>query len=509
METNDDVFNSGDVGETRRESQPKLPVYINLASFVSKKNIIHFIYCIMTVFTIITLYCSLSMVTMVKEIVHIKQERLNNLVNLAHKLNPQNLCLSIECIMYNSNSTNIKHATNGAWHNKNAQPLPDEFVTDVLNSSNGLFPKYTAVSITVNKLDTQDAPGTSIVFYISNLQYLNLGSSIIKDSLVISILFIIILYVTVIYFIEKNTVYEKHNYKYTVENKLQRNITESLYHEMINPLSVIDTIIKDIYATVYGDSYDKYNDKITFNEDRCELELKEVSCKGCKKCPLTKINYKDLLKNLDSYHPAISSSINRLFATINLVSGVKKIKYSNGSVPIYTIIENAISSANLLSVNKLKYTIENPEILNVYSVSGKLNNGDLLNILTIMITNSLEAYSDRITISADLKVNKLILHVKDNGRGIRDSHDKIITNINIFNYGSSSKDPNLKKSLLEKMLNFISLSFEQKQTTRGVGLFLNKELLKKCDGDILLESTSSKGTQFDIILPVKKTEKKV
>ena len=58
------------------------------------------------------------------------------------------------------------------------------------------------------------------------------------------------------------------------------------------------------------------------------------------------------------------------------------------------------------------------------------------------------------------------------------------------------------------MLNFISLSFEQKQTTRGVGLFINKELLKKCDGDILLESTSSKGTQFDIILPVKKTEKK-
>ena len=57
METNDDVFNSGDVDETRRESQPKLPVYINLASFVSKKNIIHFIYCIMTVFTIITLYC--------------------------------------------------------------------------------------------------------------------------------------------------------------------------------------------------------------------------------------------------------------------------------------------------------------------------------------------------------------------------------------------------------------------------------------------------------------------
>ena len=126
-----------------------------------------------------------------------------------------------------------------------------------------------------------------------------------------------------------------------------------------------------------------------------------------------------------------------------------------------------------------------------------------------MITNSLEAYSDHINISADIKVNKLILHVKDNGRGIRDSHDRIIANVSIFNYGSSSKDPNLKKSLLERIFNFISLSFEHRQSTRGVGLFLNKELLKKCDGDIILASTSAKGTQFDIILPVKKTEKKI
>lgn len=302
-----------------------------------------------------------------------------------------------------------------------------------------------------------------------------------------NILFIILYILMFLIFEFKNRrkkVLELMDTSNTLREKNMQILTENIHHELNTPVAIIQGNIK-------------------------KLEIEMNSSNNNKNCPddtYTRSFYFDFGQ--------IYSSIEQIDTVLSRMSNFKNLKYSNGNKNLLDII--GYSSNSMSIYKKANFEIEVDPELRKYRLAGPLKNGDLLNIVSNHFRNSLEAGASRIVTQAkyDASTKTMHLYIIDNGVGLRDKEtglplDKSKYN-DIFKPYYTSKDNKgtskvhepqgfLKDSILKILSTFKNPT---DVNVRGVGLYLNKQLLTEKNGDLILRETSSNGTVFEIIFPV-------
>lgn len=304
-------------------------------------------------------------------------------------------------------------------------------------------------------------------------------------------IFYIIIGTTYIAYIHKESLGVELHYKKLAEIKLQTELTESLHHELGIPIAIIDTLLIDLYTKMYMKDSGKM-----FSIDMI---------------PDLKTQYKRSVDKVAFEHyENITAATDRIKAILKLISNNKQIKYNNGTVSLYKIFSNICNSINGFRLTKFKAEFINQDLMEKYATGYGLDNGLHMNIINIMVTNSLEAGATKIIFRTEYLNDKFILlYITDNGIGIRDKNNKIISTNEIFNYGYTNKENNISKG--KKDCRFIckiirlmfNLKSDRYQTTRGVGLSLVKNILAKANGYVKIKSTSNTGTTFELKIPIK------
>lgn len=279
----------------------------------------------------------------------------------------------------------------------------------------------------------------------------------------------IILSIYNVYLSYKNLIYEKGSYRLYSESKIQGNISEMLHHEISAPIAVLKSVTTEIKETYSN------------NEN------------------------KELSKLLDG----MTYSTDRLEAILNLLYDNKAIKNNDENNTLYSLLHYVTNTINKVNVRKITCEFEDERSFDKLNVSPKLGSGNFLNILQVMLNNSIEAGANKILFYLKNTNNKYTcLYIKDNGHGIRDKNNKLFKNSGkvLATYGYSSKDKqgNHMKTdnLLYKILSFLGIRVISTNPNRGIGLHVNKILLEKVGGTIKLVETSENGTTFKIKIPI-------
>lgn len=359
------------------------------------------------------------------------------------------------------------------------------------------------IDIVINKINTDwntVLKYNNITFIIDDTKYLNLVKKLYSISMLLfSFFFTIGFFLKLLADYKSNSI-EKSSYKLELESRLQRDITESLHHEMATPTAIIETLVNDLYSSLYPCGFSK--------SGICDFKQENVPVEKCLSCSSNSVKKRDIDRIAIDHYYKIMYGVDRLNSILNIIAGSKHIKYSNGTVSLYAILDNIISSNNSFKVNKLEATYHNREILDNYACGYGLANGEMLMVVHAMIVNSMEAKATKITFKAKKLSNDMCeLLLIDNGRGIRDKNNKLVESHDIFNYGYSTKDEKGEqvppKSILKRFLISLGFNLSDDKTPRGVGLSVNKRILMKSNGDINLVSTSPYGTVFALTLPIK------
>jgi len=345
-----------------------------------------------------------------------------------------------------------------------------------------------------------------IVLIVDDKRYLKNIIRAIYYNILMLIFIFTVTYFSYIYYLEKSNLVEKRTYELELEGTLQRTLTESAHHEMMMPLAVIKTLFNDFIRQLYP---------CDINDNGICSYITDKS--PCSECKHKNSNYTRRVDNLViDYFNKINLAIEQLESVLSQMSETKHIKYSNGNKGIYELLNNAVQTINSSSVQKLSLNMRDvdEELLNKYSVSKPLTNGGVLNIFSNHIKNSKEAKATIIKVKAMLSNdNKLIIYLGDNGIGIRDKYGKIIDTEMVFKNGFSTKDKAGNRIVVENTIwnridDFIAthilFKLADSKSVRGVGLFINKNILNKAGGDVELVDTSSEGTVFKITIPIKK-----
>ena len=193
-----------------------------------------------------------------------------------------------------------------------------------------------------------------IIFIVPNDKFIDLTLSLLFSSTMIFMLFTTILYISKLISEYRSSILEKGSLKIELESKLQRDITESLHHEIGTPLAIISTLLEDLYRHLYP--CDVTDDGV------CDFKKEFVNKSHCKGCSKYNNNRRIDDIAIDHYYK-MKFSLDRLNSIQNLIAGSKHIKYSNGTVAIYDIIENIVSTNNRFKVNTIQAESDNMEIL--------------------------------------------------------------------------------------------------------------------------------------------------
>ena len=452
-------------------------VHIPLFKLISKSNLPIFLLTMFIIYIGVTTVTILVSHDILSEVITKKEKRLLELKEV-EDLPASVMCQAVDCIAYRNVTRDLN-----TYFSKDHEILPDELIPNMIdNTKSVLFNPFSVIKIGDNE------------YFINESDFLIVIAQSSRVAITWLSILIIIVYIVLVFVLERVRVYEHTAYKYSFESRLQRNVAESLYHELNQPIALIRVLLQNMYYTAFPKTYNR--DEFSFKIEALTDEDKAINLEEFKK-EMVEGNY------------ALFNALDRMRSTLDVVASSKHIRYSNGTVSLLDIVQNAIAGVNTTKVNKLAAEYNNKSILNHYSMTGGLNNGDMLNILNIMINNSSDAGATKITFSATYTQPYLYLYVKDNGRGVRDNKGNIVSSTDIFSYGYSTKgDPKLQPGLINRILNKFRLDITGARTVRGVGLSINKELLQSYNGDIILYETSPKGTTFIVKIPVKKTEKK-
>ncbi len=279
----------------------------------------------------------------------------------------------------------------------------------------------------------------------------------------------------------------------SLREKNMQILTENIHHELNTPVAIIQGNIKQLEI------------------------LMEEQVIPCEKCS----NYYYFDFGL------IYSSIEQIDTVLQRMSNFKNLKYSNGNKTIMDIISYSANSMSIYKASNFKIDIDNSfKNFKLKHGLNNLKNGDLLNVVSNHCRNSLEASATRINIQCkynDISEN-LHIFIVDNGTGLRDPDTGLALEPSKYNdifreYYTSKNDMgesfvqdsqgwlNDRILMIKKTFNFKSKN-EQNKNARGVGLYLNKELLRENNGDLQLRETSSNGTVFEIIIPAERAIKK-
>lgn len=293
--------------------------------------------------------------------------------------------------------------------------------------------------------------------------------------------------------------------KEKMEEKLRKRLTESVHHELSGPLSTIKSNLKAGFSLLYPC---KKN-----NLGYCSIPYDNVVHDYCETCPLYK-----KIKTPDQDSPYwnylnVMAAIDQMQAVLNIMANNKHIQYTNGSISLDKIMDNLISSKRLTTYNLVKVEVDNKEGLKDYSCGNGLNNGELLNIITSMVNNSIEAEANEIKISwEEINNNFINIYIKDNGYGVRDRKNRLIKDVKNFKikYGYSTKvspydlgDMSKRNKIFKLFTNILGGNESEYVKVRGSGLHINKQILELAGGCLSLYENSDKGATFKITVPIK------
>jgi len=286
-----------------------------------------------------------------------------------------------------------------------------------------------------------------------------------------------------IFFIHQELQIKKRNFQQVMgvtsilrEKNLQL-LTENVHHELNTPIAIINGLIRnlEIHLNSVGMSY-------TFDQ--------------------------------------IYAAIDQIKTVLDKMSNMKQIKYSNGNKTVYDIVSYGANA--MTNYKKTNYVINVPTDLKKYGVDNKkLNNADVLNVVTNHFKNSLDAMADRIEVSAKYRAETkmLYLYIIDKGTGVRGFDGLILPKEkyeNIFDpywstknekgefiYGKINDSKNIFMKMYIKFLTDLKiwLTPEYFRKGRGIGLYLNRQFLTDVGGNIKLIETSLKGSVFLIMIP--------
>lgn len=378
-------------------------------------------------------------------------------------------CIAIKCERIVLKDTNtLKFEVYETEFNKDTQYTFLKLTDEVFSTS--AFTKYLTPDFRLIIY------GDNAIYIMDDNTYLESNLQTITIMLVVSVLIIIAINYMSTYASYKNDIYEKKNYKTYIENKLQGNVMEMIHHEINTPLSILvatEDAIKDIFA----------------------------------KCSTDKIS-KDELDRVMTYY---NYSVKQITETISFLAKSKHIKRDD-TIPILKSFEHIVHSINATHIIKLNIEYNNcKDILDSYIINPNLSHAGFMNVITVLFNNSIEAGANLITVSlAKLYNNYMCLDIKDNGRGIRDTNGDLFKDSGkiIQEYGYSTKDDKgkqiIKTGFLYKLLKFLHVKIISTDTTRGIGLYMNKILLENVGGKIWLIETSENGTTFRVKIPVQK-----
>jgi len=254
-----------------------------------------------------------------------------------------------------------------------------------------------------------------------------------------------------------------------LEISLQRDLAESLNHEITLPVVMLRSISTEFYTTL----------------------SKTLSC------ALTCKFKKDKLptSKLEELYGSAILAIETIEEVLQTISDSKAVKYETRDTSIYEILHTVEASINSINVRGIEVNIRKGKDLSKrYRPCRELGNGKLGRIFKNHIINSREAKASKVILTFNLlKNNFMEVFIIDNGLGIHDKSGTIITDLNsIFKQGVTTKKANG-----ESAGNGSDIS-----KTRGVGMYLNKRELEHVGGSVKVAKTTKQGTIFRLTFPV-------
>jgi signal transduction histidine kinase len=308
-----------------------------------------------------------------------------------------------------------------------------------------------------------------LIFLVDDSAYFNSVNYI----MLINYFFIFLFFTTpfIVFKYEKGKILEIKD-RVTAENlsiNLQRDLSESLNHELTLPVVMIKTNLMQLYKG---------------------LNIK-------KDCGLTcKFKKEAISKDkLDELYNSSMLSIETIEEVLKTISDSKKIVSNSRNTPILDILATVESYVNSLSVNNIDIEVKTGrDIIRRYRACRELGNGKLSRIFKNHIVNSKEAKASKILFLFKLLENNLMeVIIIDNGMGIRDNDNDILKDISIiFKQGITTKKDN----------NEIASTVEELSKSRGIGMYINKKELEHVGGSIEVLKTSRQGTIFRLVFPV-------
>ena len=157
----------------------------------------------------------------------------------------------------------------------------------------------------------------------------------------------------------------------------------------------------------------------------------------------------------------------------------ERLKLFLDSVNVIDLVDNIIIANTAISEFKKIKIIFEKKIDNLFI---KTDRYKLYQILSNILSNAIK-YSpegERIIVSIDKKIDKVVISVKDNGPGI----------------------PAEKLDELFNIYSRIATKPTGKEKSTGLGLFITKYLTEAIGGKIEVESEVGKGTKFNLFLPL-------
>lgn len=346
---------------------------------------------------------------------------------------------------------------------------------DHLEADSYILTEYLTINLDLIIKDADD-----VKYILNNSEYINLFLYLmIITYVLVTIFFVVSLFYNAKYNYTNN-LYERGSYKLYTESKIQGNISEMLHHEISAPISILESCMSEYSSLI--DS----------------IELNETQREGY-------VHIRD----------GVRFSLDRLNAILLNLYQTRDIKKEAGT-SIYVALKHIVNTVNRLQIGKLTdvYRDGADHTLDRVSINPVLGNGDFLNIMNIMLTNSIEAGASIIEFKTELVSSKYIkLLIIDNGRGIRDKNNDLIpiSQVNIImDYGYSTKDKKgnhiVNVSMWKKVLSYFGLRVISTESNRGIGLYMVKMLLLKANGNLRVLSTCEAGTTFELKLPIVRSE---
>lgn len=277
-----------------------------------------------------------------------------------------------------------------------------------------------------------------IIFYISI--FLSVASGMV------------VLFVTVIMYIhreEKKFYTITGNYEKSMSDNIITNyISENIHHELMTPMKTIRTKVR-VLENAYSQAMEIFSQQPEY--------------------------YDEFVKNKNVFN-YLNLSIDQIYSVLENMKRTKFLKHDHSeTMVLYDIITHTSNLLQVVTPTDFTFFVDD-ELLD-YRLSSGVSHGTLINILLNHLKNSIEAMADEIYLSfISYEKGFLVLRLIDDGNGIPlDVKDKI------FNNDFTTKNSDT--------------------AARGNGLSLNRQILRRNGGDIILHKTSTMGTEFDIILP--------